>query len=236
MSPNWVQPSTVDRMATSLKENSCWLSRIHSFWSTTIANDWCVRWICENHCRLNNKCCQPAEAASISSRLSASGPRGEGCFPLVGLPHRLVWRNILKRDLRPDHVPPLGFGFVFDLRFDPLLNGKTYDHARVMNTDAVGKNTAWSYGLCGWLVSSSKSINRIKIRIKLPFCHLLLRCISQLISDLNITWIAKWHDKFFQHRRFDLTYLNLYLSQFIFCSLDESELNRRGSGLSKKLL
>lgn len=66
-------------------------------------------------------------------------PRGEGCFLLVEPPRRIVWANMLKPDFRPVHVPPPGFSFVCDLRFDPLPNGKTRYHARVMHTDAVGK-------------------------------------------------------------------------------------------------
>lgn len=66
-------------------------------------------------------------------------PRGEGCWLVVEPPRRLVWTNMFGANFRPKHNPAPSFDFVCDLRFDPLPNGMTRYHARVMHTDSIGK-------------------------------------------------------------------------------------------------
>ncbi len=78
-------------------------------------------------------------------------PRGDGCWLVVEPPHHLVWTNMLGPDFRPQIVPPPGFGFVCDLRFEPVGNGLTRYHARVMHADAAGKAAHQTMGFeAGW--------------------------------------------------------------------------------------
>jgi uncharacterized protein YndB with AHSA1/START domain len=78
-------------------------------------------------------------------------PRGEGCWLLIERPHRLVWTGMMNRDFRPQPVPQPGFAFVCDLRFEPLGNGLTRYHARVMHTDPAGKAAHEAMGFeAGW--------------------------------------------------------------------------------------
>jgi len=60
---------------------------------------------------------------------------------MLGRNHRLVWTGMLGEDFRPNHVPQLGFGFVCDLRFTPLVQGGTRFHAIVKHADAEGKQS-----------------------------------------------------------------------------------------------
>ena len=55
-------------------------------------------------------------------------PRNEGSFLLVEAPHRLIWTNLLGPGFRPARplLPGQGFGFLCELRFDPLPGGGRY--------------------------------------------------------------------------------------------------------------
>lgn len=78
-------------------------------------------------------------------------PEGEGCFLVVEAPRRLVWTNLLGADFRPQKIDPPGFGFVCELRFDPLPGGGTRYQASVHHTDAAGRDAHAAMGFHqGW--------------------------------------------------------------------------------------
>ena len=80
-----------------------------------------------------------------------SMPRGEGIWLAVEPPRRLVWTNLVGAEYRPASIPAPGFGFVCELNFDPLPNGRTRYKGRVMHVDAEGKSRHEAMGFeAGW--------------------------------------------------------------------------------------
>ena len=78
-------------------------------------------------------------------------PPGDGCYLVVEAPHRLVWTNLMGPNYIPQSVPPPGFGFVCELRFDPLPGGGTRYHATVHHVDAAGRDAHAAMGFeAGW--------------------------------------------------------------------------------------
>ena len=66
---------------------------------------------------------------------------------------------MLGEDFRPNHVPQLGFGFVCDLRFTPLVQGGTRFHAIVKHADAEGKTKHEKMGFDeGWRIALSQLV------------------------------------------------------------------------------
>lgn len=87
-------------------------------------------------------------------------PRGEGCWLVVEPPHRLVWTNMLGANFRPRHNPAPGFDFVCDLRFEPLPNGMTRYHARVMHAGPEGKALHEAMGFeQGWSTALAQLVD-----------------------------------------------------------------------------
>jgi uncharacterized protein YndB with AHSA1/START domain len=78
-------------------------------------------------------------------------PNEPGCYLAVEAPHRLVWTNILGPDYRPVALGPGGFGFVCELRFDPIPGGGTRYQAAVHHVDAAGRDAHAAMGFeAGW--------------------------------------------------------------------------------------
>jgi uncharacterized protein YndB with AHSA1/START domain len=92
-----------------------------------------------------------AFCTTMQSPEGETQPEGIGCFLLVEAPHRLVWTNLLGPDYKPQAMTPPGFGFVGDLRFDPLPGGGTRYQAQVHHVDAAGRDTHAAMGFeQGW--------------------------------------------------------------------------------------
>lgn len=86
-------------------------------------------------------------------------PENRGCYLLIERPTRLVWTGMLGEDFRPNPVPQLGFGFVCDLRFTPLVQGGTRFHAIVKHADADGKTKHEKMGFDeGWRIALSQLV------------------------------------------------------------------------------
>jgi uncharacterized protein YndB with AHSA1/START domain len=78
-------------------------------------------------------------------------PEGVGCYLAVEAPHRLVWTNLLGPGYKPQAISHPGFGFVCELRFDPLPDGGTRHQAQVHHVDAAGRNAHAAMGFeQGW--------------------------------------------------------------------------------------
>lgn len=91
-------------------------------------------------------------ATTMRSPEGQDMPRGEGCFLAVEAPHRLVWTNLLGPGFRPNPPQgPGGFGFVCELRFDPLPGGGTRYQATVRHVDEAGRIAHETMGFeAGW--------------------------------------------------------------------------------------
>jgi uncharacterized protein YndB with AHSA1/START domain len=64
----------------------------------------------------------------------------------------------------PQAAPPPGFGFVCELRFDPLPGGGTRYHATVHHVDAAGRDAHAAMGFeAGW----NAALNQL-IEIHIP--------------------------------------------------------------------
>jgi uncharacterized protein YndB with AHSA1/START domain len=78
-------------------------------------------------------------------------PENVGSFLAVDAPRRLVWTNLMGADYRPAPVSSLGFGFVCELRLDPLPQGGTLYQATVRHVDEAGKRQHEDMGFeAGW--------------------------------------------------------------------------------------
>lgn len=88
-----------------------------------------------------------------------------GSFLLVEPPRRLVWTNLMGPDFRPLPVSALGFGFVCDLRLDPLPNGGTWYQATVRHVDEAGKRQHEAMGFeAGWRAALSQLVTLMQAR------------------------------------------------------------------------
>ena len=68
-----------------------------------------------------------------------------------GSTKRLIWTNLLGPGYIPQAIPPPGFGFVCELRFDRLDSGGTRYQACVHHVDAAGRNAHAAMGFeAGW--------------------------------------------------------------------------------------
>ena len=86
-------------------------------------------------------------------------PENKGCYLLIEKPTRLVWTGILGENFRPNQIPQLGFGFVCDLRFISLEQGRTRFHAIVMHSDEEGKIKHEKMGFeQGWRMALSQLV------------------------------------------------------------------------------
>ena len=84
-------------------------------------------------------------------------PKNEGCFLVVGPPHRIVWTGMLSAGFRPQTQSPLGFGFVCDLTFSALPQGGSLFEAWLMHLDAEGTTKHEQMGFDqGWRVALSQ--------------------------------------------------------------------------------
>ena len=78
-------------------------------------------------------------------------PENIGSFLVVEPPRRLVWTNLMGPDFRPAPVSGLGFGFVCELRLDPLPSGATRYHAIVRHLDEASRLKHEEMGFdAGW--------------------------------------------------------------------------------------
>ena len=101
----------------------------------------------------------------MQSPEGASMPQNVGCFLAVEAPNRLVWTNLMGPDFRPAHVSALGFGFVCELRFDPLPNGGTCYQATVRHVDAAGKEQHEQMGFeAGWRAALAQLVELMQQR------------------------------------------------------------------------
>ena len=89
----------------------------------------------------------------------ATLPAGEGCFLAVETPRRLVWTNILGPGFKPQVIGQPGFGFVCELRFDPLESGGTLYQACVHHVDAAGRDAHAAMGFeAGWAAALAQLV------------------------------------------------------------------------------
>jgi len=102
---------------------------------------------------------------TMQSPDGANMPENIGSFLVVEAPHRLVWTNLMGPDYRPCEITSLGFGFVCDLRFDPLPNGGTLYQATVRHVDEAGKHQHEQMGFeTGWRAALSQLVELMQAR------------------------------------------------------------------------
>jgi uncharacterized protein YndB with AHSA1/START domain len=86
-------------------------------------------------------------------------PENIGSFLAIEPGRRLVWTNLLGPDFLPCPVPQLGFGFVCELRFDPMTNGATLYQATVRHMDEAGKRQHEAMGFdAGWRAATAQMV------------------------------------------------------------------------------
>lgn len=101
----------------------------------------------------------------MQSPEGANMPENLGCFLAVEPPRRLVWTNLLGPGYRPAPVSSLGFGFVCELRFDPLPAGGTLYQATVRHVDEVGKRQHEEMGFdAGWRAALAQLVELMQRR------------------------------------------------------------------------
>lgn len=96
-------------------------------------------------------------------------PRNEGSFLLVEAPHRLIWTNLLGPGFRPARplLPGQGFGFLCELRFDPLPVGGIRYQAVVRHTDEAGKTAHEMMGFeAGWGAALGQLVALMQQRVR----------------------------------------------------------------------
>ena len=104
-------------------------------------------------------------ATMMQSPEGQNMPRGEGTFLAVEAPHRLVWTNILGPGFRPTPPAPGGFGFVCELRFDPIAGGGTRYRAVVRHIDEAGKASHEKMGFeAGWSAALTQLVELMRAR------------------------------------------------------------------------
>lgn len=105
-------------------------------------------------------------ATTMQSPEGQSMPRGVGCFLAVEAPRRLVWTNLLGPGFRPNAPQgPGGFGFVCELRFDPLPEGGTRYEATVRHVDEAGRMAHEQMGFeAGWGAALKQLVELMKGR------------------------------------------------------------------------
>lgn len=92
-------------------------------------------------------------------------PEGAGCYLAAEAPHRLVWTNILGPGFIPNAIQHPGFGFVCELRFDPLPNGGTRYQATVFHTDEAGMKAHAAMGFeAGWAAALGQLVEMMQGR------------------------------------------------------------------------
>ena len=90
-------------------------------------------------------------------------PEGDGCILAVEPPRRLVWTNILGADFKPQAIAHPGFGFVCELRFDPLPDGGTRYQAEVHHVDTAGRDAHAAMGFeAGWSAALDQLIDMFR--------------------------------------------------------------------------
>ena len=101
----------------------------------------------------------------MQSPEGVSMPENVGSFLVVEPPRRLVWTNLLGPHYCPAPVSSLGFGFVCELRFDPLPHGGTLYQATVRHVDEAGKRQHESMGFeAGWRAALSQLVELMQVR------------------------------------------------------------------------
>lgn len=104
-------------------------------------------------------------ATQMQSPEGQAMPRGEGTFLAVERPNRLVWTNLLGPGFRPNPPTPGGFGFVCELRFDPLPDGGTRYQATVHHVDEAGKAAHEAMGFeAGWSTALAQLVALMQAR------------------------------------------------------------------------
>ncbi len=92
-------------------------------------------------------------------------PENAGSFLVVEPPRRLVWTNLMGPNYRPAPVSNLGFGFVCELRFDPLPSGGTLYQAVVRHVDEASKQRHEEMGFeAGWRAALSQLVELMQQR------------------------------------------------------------------------
>lgn len=78
-------------------------------------------------------------------------PENVGSFLAIEADRRLVWTNLLGPDFTPCPITSVGFGFVCDVRFEPLPQGACLYHAVVRHVSEDDKRKHADMGFeAGW--------------------------------------------------------------------------------------
>ena len=102
-------------------------------------------------------------ATTMQSPDGQTLPEGVGCFLAVEPSRRLVWTNLLGPDFKPQSIPHPGFGFVCELRFDPLPGGSTRYQATVAHVDAAGRDAHAAMGFeAGWNAALNQLVEMVQ--------------------------------------------------------------------------
>jgi uncharacterized protein YndB with AHSA1/START domain len=93
-------------------------------------------------------------------------PANAGAYLVVEPEKRLVWTNALGPGYRPNPPPDdkqTGFVFVVDLRLEPMPNGGTRYHARVMHATEAGREAHAAMGFeQGWNIALDQLVALMK--------------------------------------------------------------------------
>jgi uncharacterized protein YndB with AHSA1/START domain len=92
-------------------------------------------------------------------------PENMGSFLAIDTDRRLVWTNLMGPDFTPCPVAALGFGFVCELRFDPLPQGGTLYHAVVRHVSEADKRKHAEMGFeAGWRAALTQLLEMVQHR------------------------------------------------------------------------